>query len=512
MRRVVLTVLEFVRAGSCLVLMLSSSSTLMAQSQPSTTRTSKVDFSNVRKLIQERMVTDSIPSVSVAVVRKGEILWEEGFGWADRENRIPANEHTLYYLASISKTITATAVMTLYEKKQLDLDRPVNDYLGSAQVSSPLWNPAGATVRRLAAHTSGITTFAKSCYSPPTECRISEDEIIQRYGIVFWPPGDHFDYSNLGFGILGTVVAHVSGKDYGDFLRREVFLPLGMTHASLGVDPSLEKHTAKRYSSELGLRPWGVSATPGGSGAFGSAHDLALFGMFHLKAHLPSQKPILSDAGIDLMQASSSDQYGLGWWIKKDLYGYRGVLGQGGTDDGSASLQLIPSEGIAVIVLANTGTPLPGAVVDEVLSTLLPTYRANRAKASAEKQQPSAKDNLPSPAFVGNWTGIIKTYRGNIPLTFSIAASGEVQAKVGSQLRTLLNNPRFENEVMSGMMSGSLGTVEDTGADPYDLQFEELHLRAGTLYGSVVTRPHAGARNFARLPYWVELKKENGPK
>ncbi|HKR60432.1 MAG TPA: serine hydrolase domain-containing protein, partial [Pyrinomonadaceae bacterium] len=119
MKDVVLRVRDFARAQSlCSVLILSLASSLMAQSQPVSRGTSKPDFSKARKLIQERMVADSTPSVSVAVVRRGEILWEEGFGWADRENRIPANEHTLYYLASISKTITATAVMTLYEKKQ----------------------------------------------------------------------------------------------------------------------------------------------------------------------------------------------------------------------------------------------------------------------------------------------------------------------------------------------------------------------------------------------------------
>jgi len=64
------------------------------------------DFSGVRKLIQAQMVENSLSSVSVAVARRGEILWEEGFGWADRENRIPATEHTTYYLASLRRCST----------------------------------------------------------------------------------------------------------------------------------------------------------------------------------------------------------------------------------------------------------------------------------------------------------------------------------------------------------------------------------------------------------------------
>ena len=84
-------------------IMLGSLTTpLFAQTQSNTRE--KPDFSKVRKLIQEQLATTSIPSISVAVVRRGEIIWEEGFGFADRENHIPATEHTMYYLASVSKT------------------------------------------------------------------------------------------------------------------------------------------------------------------------------------------------------------------------------------------------------------------------------------------------------------------------------------------------------------------------------------------------------------------------
>src|SRR4030095_6792645 len=143
-----------------------------------------------------------------------------------------------------------------------------------------------------------------------------------------------------------------------------------------------------------------------------SASDLIKFGMFHLKLHRPGQKPVLSDKTIDLMQNSTvviegSARYGLGWWIKEDRYGYRGALGQGGTNDASASLQLIPSEGIVVVALANTGTTLPGDFIHEVLSILLPPYRERRAKDSGKKQQNEKAS--PSPSMVGTWTGLIKT-------------------------------------------------------------------------------------------------------
>jgi CubicO group peptidase (beta-lactamase class C family) len=95
----------------------------VGQSTGSTTKQDTPTSQLARKLIKDRMAAESIPSFSVAVARKGKILWEESFGWADRENKVPATAHTPYYLASVTKSITATAIMVLHERKQLDIDR-----------------------------------------------------------------------------------------------------------------------------------------------------------------------------------------------------------------------------------------------------------------------------------------------------------------------------------------------------------------------------------------------------
>jgi CubicO group peptidase (beta-lactamase class C family) len=473
-------------------------------------RADKPDFVAVRNLIKKRVAAEHIPSVSVAVARRGQFLWEEGFGWADRENQVRADPHTPYYLASVTKPITATAVMILQERKQLDLDRAINDYLGPAKLTSPLWNPAQATLRRVATHTAGLTTFALTCYG--TSCRFSSDEIISRYGVLFWPPGDHFDYSNLGYGLLGEVVASVSHRSLNDFLQTEIFRPLGMDRTSLGVPPGLEKMAAVRYSHAHGRQPNAVTATPGASGVYASAHDLALFGMFHLKARLSSQKAILLDSSIDLMQnetvaTGDGARYGMGWWINDDLNGYRGVLGQGGTDDASTRLQLIPSEGIVVAVLTNTGSTLPMEIVDETLAELLPSYREKRARVIKNERPSPPKVNLPSPAVAGDWSGVIKTYRRDLPLALSISKSGAVQAKLASGPQTRVDDPQFDGRKLTGHMPGDLDTKDDTGPEPYSLEFE-LYLRDGELYGAITTLPRAGKHRIARLSYWVSLKKQ----
>src|SRR5438045_1837670 len=113
-------------------------------------------FDSVRDSIRRQLVETQAPSIAVAVAKDGRIIWEQGFGWADREKRIAAGEHTMYSLASISKPITATGLMTLVQAGKIDLDRPVNEYLGNAKVRGRAGDAAQATVRRIANHSSGL--------------------------------------------------------------------------------------------------------------------------------------------------------------------------------------------------------------------------------------------------------------------------------------------------------------------------------------------------------------------
>jgi CubicO group peptidase (beta-lactamase class C family) len=113
-------------------------------------------FDGVREYIHTRMVEDAVPSIAVAVAQDGEILWEEAFGWADREGLVAATPHTMYSLAPISKPITATGLMVLRERGLLELDRSVNDHLGDAKLTARVGSAEDATVRRVANHTSGL--------------------------------------------------------------------------------------------------------------------------------------------------------------------------------------------------------------------------------------------------------------------------------------------------------------------------------------------------------------------
>ena len=113
-------------------------------------------FEPIRDTIRKEITENKVPSLSVAVAQNGEIIWEQAFGFADVENQVRATPRTKYSLASISKPITATALMTLVERGKIKLDRPIEDYLGGAKLKGYAGSASKATVRRVAGHISGL--------------------------------------------------------------------------------------------------------------------------------------------------------------------------------------------------------------------------------------------------------------------------------------------------------------------------------------------------------------------
>lgn len=471
-------------------------------------RTVAERFDDIRGLIRKELAKSHMSSIAVAVAHDGKILWEEGFGWADREKRIQATEHTMYPLASISKPITATGLMVLVQAGKIDLDRPINDYLGSAKVRARVGDAAQATVWRVTNHTSGLPLhyqffYADEPYRPPPM-----DETIRRYANLVTVPGEKYEYSNLGFGILDYVIARVSGKPYTDFMREEVFDKLGLTHTTVGPCSRAGEVCATRYGSDGTPIPVTDFDHRGASAIYASAHDLIRFALFHLKAHLEDQAPILSDESIVEMQkpsvsSSARAGYGIGWAVEDKSGGYRVISHTGGMDGVTTSLRLIPSEKLAVGVLGNGNHVLPHGISEEILGVLLPKRKVQR-KPNPPWVKPGPFH--PPTELIGTWTGKLCTYKAELPFTLQIRHSGTVEAQLGGQLRRPLTEVRWEQGALSGQMPGDIGT-EDAARRPYLLHFA-LKLRGNVMNGpaSAITIP--GGRVGNALTEWVEVQRD----
>ncbi len=474
------------------------------------------DFSAVAARIQTSLVESGAPSLAVAVAREGEILWEAAFGWADRERRIPATPHTMYSLASISKPITSTAIRILHERGKLDVKASVDDYL-----QAPLRAAAGggpATIEQLANHTSGMPLHYHFFYGDEPARPPAFTETLRRYGVLYTPPGERFQYSNLGYGVLDHVITRCSGVPYADFMRREVFLPLGMTRVDLGERRELDPYRAVRYGEDGLPNPHYDFDHPGGSAAWASAHDLIRFGAVHSEAPLSDQRSILSSESIAEMQRPTTTRehngYGFGWGSNEDEHGELAISHSGGMGGVNTLLKLLPRHRIAVVALCNACGRLPFDIAEDLTAALLPAY-ARRLESDRAEAKPLRE---PDPPFRGDrrlngeWSGEAALPDGPLPVALRIARTGEIHVRIGDRLWSLVNDVKWSQDALTGRMYGDLPGTEVR--PPYLLHLD-LKLRGRLLNGALVARtelahPQGGAphrRMGDALSYWLELRR-----
>ena len=305
------------------------------------------------------MAANHIPGVSVAIVENNSFEWSAGFGMADLENSVPATPQTLYRLASISKPITATATMLLWQQHKIDLDAPVQKYCSAfPQKDSPI------TTRQLLGHLGGIRHYkSESQDDPETGNTRHFDDTIQS-GLKFFvadplvaKPGAAFHYSTQGFTLVGCALEGASGEKYVDYVRKNVLLPAGMLHTRtddrFAIIPYRTRFYQKDKSGDILNADFLDSSykVPGG-GWLSSADDMAHFAVALLTDQL------LHRSTRDLMWTSLKTMegketgYALGWGTGKDL----GVpdVGHGGGQQGTSTfLLLVPERQAAVVVLMN---------------------------------------------------------------------------------------------------------------------------------------------------------------
>jgi CubicO group peptidase (beta-lactamase class C family) len=470
-------------------------------------------FDPVRGLIEETIRKHGAASVAIAAAKDGEIVWEEAFGWADTESQTSATPNSTYALASISKSFTATGLMVLVEQGLVDLDRPVNDYLGEVKLVSHVGDPAEATVRRVLQHTAGLPShynifFEGELVRPP-----EQDESIRRYGMIVDQPGREFVYSNFGYGVLDRLISNVSEMSYAEYMRAEVFEPLGLTHTSVGLDPALREFAVRHYE--------GGSVVPdldfdhvGASAIHSSVHDLIRYGVFHLGNELPDQEQILSGQTIEMMHEPSDVtmpeeilevRLGLGWAVI-DLDGVRMVNVTGGMPGTVTRLALIPAENAAVAIMINSGIGDAYAPWEIELATFVAMIPdLPKGPEIAPEREPTP----PLPAELrGEWRGSVSTHLGDLPARLSVGEGRDMELEIDGRktvpvrVRSPLGDARFEDGVFEVPFFGTIET--DDALRSRHVLFLRLRKWDGVLSGVVAA---VAMNQTFWLPYWMELRR-----
>jgi CubicO group peptidase (beta-lactamase class C family) len=353
------------------------------------------------EFILEKMREDNVPGVSACIVKGDKLVWSKGFGWADIEKKIPMTADTIQNIGSISKTVTATAVMQLWEKGRFKLDDDVNDYL-SFEIRNPHFPNMPITFRQLLTHRSSIKdgpAYGESyaCGDPS----ISLKEWIREY---FTPKGKYYDgeknfhlwkpgidvvpkgpraYTNVGFGLLGYLVEIISGMDFAQYCRENVFSPLGMeqtgwhlseidvsnhavpySYVSEKFEAFLPKYGKDKQPQKLGeLFPHCLYSFPNYPDGLvrTSVHDLSKFLRAYMNGGTYKDVQILKPGTIRNMLSDRHYGRGLCWVMSRSENGDISWGHNGGDPGIGTIMRFWFKEGSGVIIFFNYGSPRKAA-------------------------------------------------------------------------------------------------------------------------------------------------------
>lgn len=303
--------------------------------------------------IHREMFRQRIPGMTVAIAHQGR-RWTSGYGYADVENRVLATPRTVYRLASISKPITAVAVMQLAEQGRVDLDAPVQRYVpGFPEKKWPL------TSRQLLCHQGGIRW-----YRGDEMCSTRRfDTLTQALGIfkddpLAFEPGTQHLYSTYGYNLLGAVIEGASGDPYLDYVRAHIFKPAGMIATRDDDAEAIIPNRASGYRrggrGELRRsRLMDTSNKIPGGGLCGTAADLVAFGRALDRGELLGSAMVESMMAPVPTRKGEPTTYGLGWQVTRTADKVREVWHNGAQPQVSNILYMRPDHDLAVAILSN---------------------------------------------------------------------------------------------------------------------------------------------------------------
>jgi serine beta-lactamase-like protein LACTB, mitochondrial len=331
----------------------------------------------IESAVSKFMASTHVPGLSIAVVENGNVEWTTGFGFADLENNVPATEHTLFRLASISKSLTATGAMELVEQRKLDLDAPVQKYCPAfPQKSAPI------TTRLVMGHLAGIRHYKSESQDDPEVGNTRHfDDPIQagldffKNDLLLSQPGKQFHYSTQGYTVVGCVMEGASGSKYTDYMMQSVLQPAGMEHTRVddrfAIIPYRTRFYQKTKSGTVENADFLDSSykIPGG-GWLSSAEDMGRFEVAILSRKLINASttevmwtPLKPDEG-------KPNGYALGWGTLTEN-GVRYVTHSGGQQGTSTDFVLAPEQGAGVVVLTNLEDIPASDLAKEILHILL---------------------------------------------------------------------------------------------------------------------------------------------
>ncbi|MEM9649171.1 MAG: serine hydrolase domain-containing protein [Bacteroidota bacterium] len=311
-------------------------------------------------LVNEVQLSHSLPSLSVAVSKGGEVIFSRAEGFSDLEMAVPASIETKYRVGSISKSITAVLTLILMQKEFINLDLPIQDYCPDFPKKKYSLN-----LRQLLTHQAGIRHYdfdniEEEYYSTTRYNTSSESLLIFKNDTLISKPGDKYHYSSYGYSLIGCAIENVTQSSFQQALTDYIFKPTGMNNTLLDYPEYIIRNRAKPYDlSENGeitnSRSVDLSNKFPGGGILSTPSDLVQFGnsLLHNK--------LLTAENMDVLwteqktSKGESTYYALGWRTSKD----KNYVYHGGSSAGGKSLILIIPQDDLVVAFATNASKFP---------------------------------------------------------------------------------------------------------------------------------------------------------
>jgi serine beta-lactamase-like protein LACTB, mitochondrial len=302
------------------------------------------------------MLARGIPGLAVAVAVDGRVVYAEGFGYADLEQRVPTWPSTKFRIGSISKPLTAVALMQLVEQRRIDLDAPVQKYV-------PSFPDKGATItpRLLAGHLAGIRHYQGDEFVSAAHY----DSVLDGLRIfandpLVAPPGTKYSYSTYGFNLLSAVIEAASGEPFLDYMQRRVFDALGLAHTAADQNRPLIAERSRFYArskdGSFENAPYVDNSYKWAGGGFLSTpEDMVRFGSALLHPGFLTAESLKLMFSSQKTREGKETGYGMGWSIQQSHSGQRIYQHSGGSVGGSCQLIVYPDSGVVAALLTNLG-------------------------------------------------------------------------------------------------------------------------------------------------------------
>lgn len=395
--------MRFRRAASCALLVLLDGIAYSAPRNAQTVQNVAVQSkymqvaNSLSRFIQREMQDNQLPAFSIAVVDNQQIVWAQGFGYADPEKKIPATANTVYRIGSVSKLFTDIGVMQLVERGQLDLDAPVQKYLPDFHPKNPFHT--NITLRQLMSHRAGLLREPPvGNYFDPSELSLAAMVHSLNDTTLVYAPETHTKYSNAGVAVVGYVLEKQSGEPFATYLQRAVLQPMGLHDSAFQPEPKLIAKLAKAYmwsydgklfqapTFELGMAPAGCM--------YSTVLDLGKFlsvlfnGGEGVKGQVLKRETLEKMWTPQFAKPGQSSPYGLGFRLSK-LDGHREVEHAGAIYGFATQLSGLPDDklGVVTVTTKDSANAVTNHVADVALRLML---AAKEGKPLPEIEETSA--------------------------------------------------------------------------------------------------------------------------